>query len=305
MKRAIITFTIALLIVASVVVCKNLYSCDIPVGNRGIRDAISAGDIDRLFIGSSTFRSNLDIDILDRTYDGRDYILAYGGNQLMTFPIQYDEITRRSSNSYDLMIFELDPLMLTEEAKLSDSRVVFDLSWDGKKELWSKLSSSDATDFSVFYEYFVTSGLDDIFTYPFTEPFYATRYNKGAKTGDTPSSGRDFLENEQFDISDARIDPIQEAAVLELIDKCRRRGQDFMFLESPHYHRLSDDPVYKKYLKYYTDLLDANNVKYSLASDLSFDDSDPEYFEDMGHMSGAGRRTYTEELVTLDLMKLR
>lgn len=299
MKKVILTLTIVLLVVSSVVVCKNLYSCNIPVGNRGIRDMIKAGDIDRLFIGSSTFRSNLDIDILDETFDGKDYILAYGGNQLMAFPIQYDEITRRSGGRYDLIVFELDPLMLTEDAKLSDSRVVFDLSWKGKRELWDRLSRSDATDFSVFYEYFVTSGLDDIFTYPFTEPFYATRYKKGAKTGDTPSSGKEFLENEQFDISDAMINPIQEAAVTELIEKCRANKQDFMFLESPHYHRLSDDPVYRKYLKYYTDILDANNVNYSLATDLTFDNAGPEYFEDMGHMSGAGRRAYTEELVKL------
>ena len=149
----------------------------------------------------------------------------------------------------------------------------------------------------MFYEYFVTSGLDDIFTYPLTEPFYSTRYKKGAKTGDTPSSGRDFLENEKFDISEAVIDPIQERAVRQLIEKCRANGQDICFLESPHYHRLSDDPVYKLYLQYFKDMLDEYGVRYILATDVPFDASEPEYFEDMGHMSGAGRRTYTEELV--------
>lgn len=297
MKKIIITFTIALALAASVVICKNLFSYRIPVGNRGIQSAVDSGDMDRLFIGSSTFRSNLDIDVLDKTYDGRDYIIAYGGNQLMAFPIQYDEITSRSDNKYELMIFELDPLMLTEDVKLSDSRVVFDLSWNGKKALWDKLSQSETTDFSVFYEYFVTSGLDDIFTYPLTEPFYSTRYRKGAKTGDTPSSGRDLLDNEKFDISDATIDPIQEKAVYELIEKCRENGQDILFLESPHYHRLSDDPVYKRYLGYFTDILDDNGVRYILAEDVEFDNTDPEYFEDMGHMSGKGRRTYTESLI--------
>lgn len=297
MKKTVTTLLIALLIVSSVVVCKNLFSYRIPIGNRGIQGAVKSGDIDRLFIGSSTFRSNLDIDILDKTYDGKDYIIAYGGNQLMAFPIQYDEIAGRSDNKYDLMIFELDPLMLTEPVKLSDSRVVFDLSWSGKKALWDNLAGSEDTDFSVFYEYFVTSGLDDIFTYPLTEPFYSTRYKKGAKTGDTPSSGRDFLENEKFDISEAVIDPIQERAVRQLIEKCRANGQDICFLESPHYHRLSDDPVYKLYLQYFKDMLDEYGVRYILATDVPFDASEPEYFEDMGHMSGAGRRTYTEELV--------
>lgn len=299
MKKTVTTLLIALLIASSVVVCKNLLSYRIPIGNRGIQGAVKSGDTDRLFIGSSTFRSNLDIDILDSTYDGKDYIIAYGGNQLMAFPIQYDEIVSRSDNKYDLMIFELDPLMLTEPVKLSDSRVVFDLSWNGKKALWDKLARSEDTDFSVFYEYFVTSGLDDIFTYPLTEPFYSTRYKKGAKTGYTPSSGRDFLENEKFDISDAMIDPIQEDAVRQLIEKCRENNQDICFLESPHYHRLSDDPVYKRYLRYFTDMLDESGVRYITAADVPFDASDPENFEDMGHMSSAGRRKYTEELVKI------
>ncbi len=297
MKKVFLTFSITLLIFTAVVICKNLFSYRIPVGNRGIQDAVDSGDIDRLFIGSSTFRSNLDIETLDSAYYDRDYIIAYGGNQLMAFPIQYDEITRRSANKYDMMIFELDPLMLTEDVKLSDSRVVSDLSWEGKKALWSKLRQSNNTDFSVFYEYFVTSGLDDIITYPLTEPFYSTRYNKGAKTGDTPSSGREFLDNERFDISDVMVNPVQEKAVYEIIEKCRLRGQDFIFLESPHYRRLEDNPVYQKYLRYYTDILDANNVNYCLARDIEFDYGNPDYFEDMGHMSGEGRRTYTSMLI--------
>ena len=47
---------------------------------------------------------------------------------------------------------------------------------------------------SMMYEYFVTSGMDDLLTYPVTERFYSTRYYKGAKTDDTPSSGKEFLE---------------------------------------------------------------------------------------------------------------
>ena len=56
------------------------------------------------------------------------------------------------------------------------------------------------TDTSLMYEYFVTSGMDDLVTYPLTEPFYATRYYKGVKTDETPSPGKAYLENEEFDI---------------------------------------------------------------------------------------------------------
>ena len=299
MKKIILTLTISLSIIAALVICKNLFSCRIPIGNRGIGNAIDSGDLDVLFIGSSTFRSNLDIKTLDETFGGRDYILAYGGNQLAAIPIQYDEIVRRSGNKYSLMVFELDPLMLTEEVKLSDSRVIFDLSWQGKRELWNKLKQSEDTDFPVFYEYFITSGFDDIITYPLTEPFYSTRYYKGAKNEDTPSSGREFLESEEFDISGYVINPLQEEAVYDIIRKCSDNGQDFIFLESPHYYRLADDPVYKKYLEYFTGILDEEGVSYILAEDVNFDNKNPDLFEDMGHMSGKGRSEYTKELTPL------
>ena len=297
MKKIIITLTTALLVIISLVICKNVFSCRIPIGNRGIKNAIDSGDLDVLFIGSSTFRSNIDIGLIDDAYGGRDYIIAYGGNQLAAVPVEYDEIVRRSDNSYGLMVFELDPLMLTEEVKLSDSRIIFDLSWQGKLELWDQLAQSQNTDFSTFWEYFVTSGFDDIATYPLTEPFYATRYEKGAKNEDTPSSGREFLESEQFDISDAAINPVQEDAARALIKRCRERHQPFVFLESPHYYRLSSDPVYKRYLEYFTRLLDEEGAKYITASEFDFDNKNPDFFEDMGHMSQKGRSEFTKELI--------
>jgi hypothetical protein len=85
--------------------------------------------------------------------------------------------------------------------------------------------------------------------------------------------------------------------LIEIIEKCRRDGQDFIFLECPHYYRLSEDPVYKEYHRYFTDLMVKYNVDYILAGDIDFDDHNPDYFEDMSHMSGMGRKIYTEELV--------
>ncbi|HAG68616.1 MAG TPA: hypothetical protein DCL38_01425 [Lachnospiraceae bacterium] len=272
---------------------------DIPIGNRGIRAAINAGDLDILFIGSSTFRCNIDMPTMDEAYDGRVYDISYGGNQLVAASIQYDEIKSRSANKYDLIVFELNPMMLTEKVALSDSRVIWDLSWDGKKKLWEKLSSSGNTDSSVLYEYFVTSGMDDLFTYPVTEPFYSTRYYKGAKTDETPSPGPEVLENAEFDISGETLVPAQEEAVIELLEKCRRDGQAFIFLECPHYYRLQEDPTYQKYLDYYLDLLDRNNAACILAGDVSFDDHEAAYFEDMNHMSAEGRRLYTKKLIKL------
>ncbi len=296
MKKIILTLLTAALIICAVVAFKNVYSNRIPIGNRGIRAAVNEGDLNILLIGSSTFRSNLDIHKLDEVYDNKAYIISYGGNQYTATSIQYDEIRERLKGNCDLMLFELDPLMLTEEIKMSDSRVIWDLSFKGKKALWDKLKKSGNADLSMMVEYYVTSGMDDLITYPVTERFYGSRYYKGAKTDETPSSGADFLENEQFDISDSTLVKDQEESVREIIEKCNRDGQAFIFLECPHYYRLSQDPVYLKYHEYFVDLLDSYDVEYILAGDIDFDNKEPGYFEDMNHMSAEGRREYTKKL---------
>ncbi|MCR5420352.1 MAG: hypothetical protein K6E98_05055 [Lachnospiraceae bacterium] len=297
MKKIILTVLSALAIISAVVIFKNLYSCNIPIGNRGIKSALDQGELNTLFIGSSTFRSNLDILQLDEAYDEKTYIISYGGNQYTATSIQYDEIRKRSTHKCKLMIFELDPLMLTEEVRLSDSRVIWDLSFDGKIALWNKLKDAGNNDFSIMYEYFITSGMDDLITYPITEKFYSTRYYKGAKTDETPSSGLDYLENEEFDISDSVLIEEQLESVKEIILKCRKDNQDFIFLECPHYYRLEDDPKYTEYHDYFTNLMKEYDVKCIYAHDIDFDNHNPEYFEDMGHFSATGRQVYTKKLI--------
>ncbi|MBR5406957.1 MAG: hypothetical protein IK111_04845 [Lachnospiraceae bacterium] len=297
MKKVIITVAAALIIVVAAVSFKNVYSCEMPIKNRGIHDAIESGDLDILFIGSSTFRANIDMPIMDEAFDGRVYDISYGGNQLVATAIQYDEIKRRSGHDYGMMVFELGPMMLTQEVALSDSRVIWDLTWEGKKALWKSMYDAGNTDFPMMYEYFVTSGMDDLITFPVTEPFYSTRYYKGAKTDETESPGRDVLDGEEFDISDKALIQAQADAVADIIQKCRRDGQKFIFLESPCYYRLQEDPTFIKYREEYIKILDENNASYILATDVDFDSRDPDLFEDMNHMSAKGRRVYTTELI--------
>lgn len=297
MKKVILTLIAALFVIAAAVGFKNVYSCEMPIRNRGINDAIKTGDLDVLFIGSSTFRANVDMPMMDKEYDGRVYDISYGGNQLVATSIQYDEIKRRSDHRYGLMVFELGPMMLTQEVALSDSRVIWDLSFEGKRELWESMYDAGNTDFPMMYEYFITSGMDDLITFPVTEPFYGTRYYKGAKTDETPSPGQDVLEREEFDISDKTLVEAQAEAVVNIIRKCREDGQEFLFLESPCYYRLQEDPTFKKYREEYIKLLDENSAPYILASDVDFDSKNAEFFEDMNHMSAKGRREYTAKLI--------
>ena len=297
MKKAVISVCAALFIIIAAIAFKNAYSCEIPIKNRGIRDAINTGDLDVLFIGSSTFRANVDMPMMDEAYDGRVYDISYGGNQLVATAIQYEELKSRSDNDYGLMVFELGPMMITQEVALSDSRVIWDLSWEGKKKLWQSMSESGNTDFSMMYEYFVTSGMDDLITFPVTEPFYSTRYYKGAKTDETPSGGRERLESAEFDISDAETVAAQEEAVKDIIDKCRRDGQEFVFIESPCYHVLAEDPKFIECRERYISILEEKAAPYILADDVDFDNGNADFFEDMNHMSAEGRRAYTKELI--------
>ncbi len=297
MKKIIITLLTAFVLIAGAVAFKNIYSCEMPIKNRGIRDAINTGDLDLLFIGSSTFRSNVDMPLMDAAYDGRVYDISYGGNELVATAIQYEELKKRSANTYGTIVFELGPMMLTQDVSLSDSRVIWDLSWDGKKALWQSMESSGNTDAAMKYEYFVTSGMDDLITFPLTEAFYSTRYYKGAKTDETVSPGKDILESEEFDISKEELCKAQADSVSVIIRQCREDGQDFLFVESPCYHRLQEDEKYKECREIFRSILDENDAPYILAGDVDFDSSKADNFEDMNHMSAKGRREYTKELI--------
>ncbi len=299
MKKAIITILISLVLALSVIAAKDLFSADIPISNRGIRAAALSGDLDVLFIGSSTFRCNIDMPTLDEAFDGRVYDISYGGNQAIASLVEYDEFKKRSENAHKLIVFELDPLMLTEEVKISDSRVIWDLSWSGKKRLWDEMKKSGNTDSALWYEYFISSGMDDLITYPVTEPFYAGRYYKGAKNEETPSSGKEYLDNEAFDLNGLSTVKAQADAVKELIEELKADGQDYVFLESPRYVRLAEDPVYNKYRSDFIEILKKAGAPYILSDDVDFDEGNPGFFEDMNHMSADGRREYTHKLIPL------
>ncbi len=290
---------ISIIITSLTVIGKNYCSYLIPVHNRGISSLTQQGDLNKLFIGSSSFRSNLDIMQLDGQFDHSTFILAYGGNQYIATDIQYDEIKQRSSQRFDTIVIELNPMLLAEEVKLSDTRVTWDLSWEGKKRLWKSMAEYSNVSFPLFYEYFITSGMDDLITYPLTEPFYATRYYKGAKTDNTSPGSLEYLDNEKIDISGLQPVYAQEEALRSLITKCREDGQDFIFLETPHYYRLQDNADYQRLLECATDTLRKNEAPYILASDVDFDYHNPEYFEDLSHMSAAGRTEYTSAVISM------
>ncbi|MBR1523564.1 MAG: hypothetical protein IJ641_03810, partial [Lachnospiraceae bacterium] len=165
--------------------------------------------------------------------------------------------------------------------------------------LWDSMYGAGNTDFPMMYEYFVTSGMDDLVTFPVTEPFYSTRYYKGAKKDESVSPGKEWLDSEEFDISDKELVQAQADSVVDIIQKCRSDGQAFIFIESPCYYRLQDDPVFRKYREKFIAILDENDAPYILASDVDFDSHNAEYFEDMNHMSAKGRRAYTKELIRI------
>ena len=54
---------------------------------------------------------------------------------------------------------------------------------------------------------------------------------------------------------------------------------------------------YQEYHEYFLKLMAVYDAPYILAHDVDFDNHNPDYFEDMSHMSGEGRRMYTKELI--------
>ncbi len=296
MKKIIITLLISLVIAAGVTGFKNVYSCKLPCEGRGIQSCIEAGDLDVLFLGSSTFRCNIDMKEMDAFCDGKAYDVCYAGNQPVAMQLEYPEL-KNGGSSAKLIVLDMNPMILYQPVKISDTRVIWDLSWKSKLKLCEKMKESGETDLSTFYEFFVTAGMDDLVTYPLTNRFYGTRYYKGAKTDNTEGTEREVLYSEKYDLSKEKVNDTQTDSIKNLIEECRNDGQEIVFLETPHYERLENDPAYIAFLDTFRELLDEEDTHYILASDIDFDNTDAYFYEDLTHMSATGRKAYTDALL--------
>ena len=91
MKRFIVVLFSVVIAVAILLVIKNECTRLLPSPGFGMNEIVQAGEVEQLFMGSSTFKRGLDIEVLEQNLPGKTYILAYNGNQpvMMAQELEY------------------------------------------------------------------------------------------------------------------------------------------------------------------------------------------------------------------------
>ena len=297
MKKTIITIITAFILFLAVVMVKNAYSYKIPNNEMGIQAVIAMKDVDYLFLGSSSFRKGVNMSGLEKELDGTSFMLTYNGNQPMNAMIELQEIIKSNTKVHTL-VYEIEPGMIDRGADLSDKRLLWDIDLDSKVQIWKYLQEREDANFFMFYDYWVSSNMDYLITYPIAHKVISKRYYKGGNDGLDVSLAKTEEELMNLPIKeDPGIDELQLNSIVNIINMCKDNGIELIFLEPPKYKAMDFDENFTSKHAEMVKLLDDNNATYYLGEDLGFDNTKAEYYSDLSHMSKEGMEELTNDII--------
>ncbi len=297
MKKTIITITTAFLIVFAVVMLKNCCSYMLPNNAFGIRYIIGEGKADYLFVGSSSFRKGIDMMALEKELGENTYALTYNGNQPMNVYVELKQMLE-AGTEIGTLIYELEPGMVDRGADLSDKRLLWDIDMKSKHEIWQYLKDRDDADFFMFYDYYVSSNMDYLITYPISYPMIAKRYYKGGNNGSDISAAKTKEELDKLPIKeDPGIDELQRESLKKIISLCESNGIKLIFLEPPKYIRMYSDKNFSDKINELVTFLRDEGGTVIMGEDMGFDNTNPDYYADLSHMSGEGMAVFTDKVI--------
>ena len=303
MKRILLTIAGALLAALLLVLVKNEYARLLPVSTYGMQAAIAQGETENLFIGSSMFRQGLSIDVLEEELPGSSYILSYNGNQPALMAMELEYMLEEGLEVKSLYI-DLYPYTAAADPWLSDTKLLLDTDLDFKLRAWELMRRSSGASFSDFYEFFVTANNEQLLTYPVNNALVSSQFRNGGTLLEQEGRTREELYALGTLGSRDGLNEVQVEGYRRLAALAEEYGLNLYFLETPKYERMYAD---EDYLELYGLCLETvrglekewngkGSFRIICAEDLDFDSSDAGNFQDLIHLSAAGRTEYTRLL---------
>lgn len=303
MKRILLTIGGALLAAFLLVILKNEYARLLPVSTYGMQAAIEREETENLFIGSSMFRQGLSIDVLEEELPGSSYILSYNGNQPALMAMELAYMLEEGLEVKNLYI-DLYPYTAAADPWISDTKILLDTDLDFKIQAWRLMAENSGASFSDFFEFFVTANNEQLLTYPINNALVSSQFRNGGTLLQQEGSTREELYalgmlGSRDGLNDAQTKGYREIAAL-----AEEYGLNLYFLETPKYERMYADPDYmelyqlclEEVQKLKTEWNGSGSFEVICAGDLDFDSSDAAGFQDLIHLSSAGRTEYTRLL---------
>ena len=303
MKRILLTIAGALLAALLLVLVKNEYARLLPVSTYGMQAAIAQGETENLFIGSSMFRQGLSIDVLEEGLPGSSYILSYNGNQPALMAMELEYMLEEGLEVKSLYI-DLYPYTAAADPWLSDTKLLLDTDLDFKLRAWELMRRSSGASFSDFYEFFVTANNEQLLTYPVNNALVSSQFRNGGTLLEQAGRTREELYALGTLGSRDGLNEVQVEGYRRLAALAEEYDLNLYFLETPKYERMYAD---EDYLELYGLCLETvrglekewngkGSFRIICAEDLDFDSSDAGNFQDLIHLSAAGRTEYTRLL---------
>ena len=303
MKRILLTIGGALLAAFLLVILKNEYARLLPVSTYGMQAAIERGETENLFIGSSMFRQGLSIDVLEEELPGSSYILSYNGNQPALMAMELAYMLEEGLEVKNLYI-DLYPYTAASDPWISDTKTLLDTDLDFKIQAWRLMAENSGASFSDFFEFFVTANNEQLLTYPINNALVSSQFRNGGTLLQQEGSTREELYalgmlGSRNGLQEAQMEGYGKIAAL-----AEEYGLNLYFLETPKYERMYADPDYMELYQLCLEEVQRLKAEWNgsgsfevlCAEDLDFDSSDAGNFQDLIHLSSAGRTEYTRLL---------
>lgn len=294
MRKRLFSASIFGACIICVIFVKNQFSyCLMHDCNYGMEALIRDGSVDNLFVGSSTFRQGLDIDILEEQMGDSCYILSYNGNQPCTEYMQIKKLIENGVTIKNLYI-DMYAFTLCREPGLDDEKLLMELTIPEKIELFELLPDKS---FTLFWQMFVSANNEQIVTWPINKQIIDSQFKKGGSL--LRSEGMDEAGYESIGpiFSSDVMDEVQLNAIEEIIDLCDSHNVNLCFLETPKAEAIMQSSVYNEIMIQYRSILEDNRTDSISAPPqdvMRFDD-----FADGVHLSYKGRATYTNWLIDI------
>lgn len=297
MKKILKVLSAVLLAAAVLVILKNQYGSIFAGNTYGIPAVVKQQKIDHLFIGSSMFRQGLDIDVLEENLDGNVYILSYNGNQPVFIAEELEYLLENGVEIENLYI-DFYAYTLTAVPWISDTKMFLDTDLAFKTDAWKIMSQYNEVDFGDFYEMFVTANNEQILMYPVNNAIVSSQFRNGGSLMVSGGQSEEYLDSLDLGVRDGLYEE-QLEGYEKILKLSQEYGISLLFIETPKYEKLLTDTRkggYPELLEEMVSWAEKKDAPYLLAEVFDFDHSDGANFQDLIHLSGAGRKSYCEML---------
>lgn len=308
MKRILSIIVTSIIVVVLFVGLKYFtFNQVLPKANYGMRAICETSGISDLYIGSSMFRQG----IYARDLDANAYLLAYNSNKPCHEAMQVKHLLDNGA-SFNRLIVDMYPYSMVRDAELSDARMIMDGDLRFTLELFSFLPKPRSL--TTLYDMIVLQNNEFFLTLPVSFKLLNARNNRGSNTSIVHGKTDRELNTltTRSDEVTIEMNETQIAGLNEIISICEEQHIEVVFLETPKYKSVNEDPVYRELMTTYAKFLSekqipmvlyektsavvSDKIDESLVRSYRFDDGQALYYTDPFHISYEGRQQFTDAL---------